>query len=135
MPSINDVCKDIMENVDGTLGCGVVDLNTGLLLGVAHKVAYFTQSYMDAVAAASVDMVRGKTVRAVESLLSNNRGTKLENSIKEIQIATDNTYHFITTIPSKPNAMVILVTNTKVNLGMGWAGLRNNLDKIAPLCP
>jgi len=124
-----------METVDGTLGCGVVDLSTGLLLGVAHKVAYFTQSYMDAVAAASVDMVRGKTVRAVEALLSNNRGTKLENSIKEIQIATDNTYHFITTIPSKPNAMVILVTNTKVNLGMGWAGLRNNLDKIAPLCP
>ena len=135
MPSINDVCKDIMETVDGTLGCGVVDLNTGLLLGVAHKVAYFTQSYMDAVAAASVDMVRGKTVKAVESLLSNNRGTKLENSIKEIQIATDNTYHFITTIPAKPNAMVILVTNTKVNLGMGWAGLKNNLDKIAPLCP
>lgn len=135
MPSINDVCKDIMASVDGTLGCGVVDLTTGLLLGVAHKVAYFTQSYMDAVAAASVDMMRGKTVKAVESLLSNNRGTKVENSIKEIQIATDNTYHFITTIPSKPNTMVILVTNTKVNLGMGWAGLRNNLDKIAPLCP
>jgi hypothetical protein len=56
-------------------------------------------------------------------------------SIKKIQIATDNTYHFITTLPSKPHAMVILVTNTTINLGMGWAGLKHNLDTIAPLCP
>ncbi|MDH4187564.1 MAG: hypothetical protein OEV08_11245 [Nitrospira sp.] len=135
MASINEVCKEIVAEVDGALGCGVVDLSTGLLLGVAHNVPYFTQSYLDAVAAASVDMVRGKTVKAVEKLLSNTRGVKVENSIKEIQIATDNTYHFVALVPTKPNAMAVLITNTKVNLGMGWAGLRNNLSKLAPLCP
>jgi len=135
MPSLNDVCKEIIGSVDGALGCGVVDLNTGLLLGVAHNVPYFTQSYLDSVAAASVDMVRGKTVKAVEDLLSKNRGSKLVDSIREVQMATDNTYHFIATVTGKPNAMVVLITNKKVNLGMGWAGVRNNMTKIAPMCP
>jgi len=135
MAGLNDVCKEIVGSVDGALGCGVVDLGTGLLLGVAHNVPYFTQSYLDAVAAAAVDMVRGKTVRAVEDLLSKNRGSKMENSIKEVQMTTENTYHFIATITGKPNAMVVLITTKKTNLGMGWSGVRNNMGKIAPLCP
>lgn len=135
MPSINDVCKEINGAVDGALGCGVIDLSSGLLLGVAHNVPYFTQSYLDAVAAAAVDMLRGKTVRAVENLLSNTRGKKVEHSIKEVQMTTDNTYHFIATIPDKPNAAVVLITSKKTNLGMGWAGVRGNMPKLTPLCP
>jgi hypothetical protein len=88
MASINDVCNEIVEAVDGALGCGVVDLSTGLLLGVAHKVPYFTQSYLDAVAAAAVDMFRGKTISAVEQLLTATRGTKVEHSLKEVQMTT-----------------------------------------------
>ncbi len=133
--SINDVCKDIVASVEGALGCGVVDLSTGLLLGVAHNVPYFTQSYLDAVAAASVDMMRGKTVKAVENLISSIRGVKIENSIKEIQMSTDATYHFIASVPEKPNALAVLITNKKVNLGMGWSGVRSSMPKIAPLCP
>lgn len=135
MASINDVCKEIIGSVDGSLGCGVIDLSSGLLLGVAHNVPYFTQSYLDAVAAAAVDMLRGKTVKAVESLLSNTRGKKMENSIKEIQMTTEATYHFIATIPEKPNAAVVLITSKKTNLGMGWAGVKGNLPKLSPLCP
>jgi hypothetical protein len=135
MASLNDVCREIVGAVDGSLGCGVIDLSSGLLLGVAHNVPYFTQSYLDAVAAAAVDMLRGKTVRAVEALLSNTRGKKLENSIKEIQMTTEATYHFIATVPEKPNTAVVLITSRKTNLGMGWAGVKNNLAKIAPLCP
>jgi hypothetical protein len=44
--NINDICKDVVSNVDSALGCAVVDLNTGLLLGVSHNVPYFTQSYL-----------------------------------------------------------------------------------------
>jgi hypothetical protein len=135
MASINEVCKEIVGSVDGSLGCGVIDLSSGLLLGVAHNVPYFTQSYLDAVAAAAVDMLRGKTVRAVEALLSNTRGKKLENSIREIQMTTEATYHFIATVPDKPNTSVVLITSKKTNLGMGWAGVKNNLSKIGPLCP
>jgi hypothetical protein len=135
MPTLDDICNDVVKNVDGALGCAVVDLTSGLLLSVAHNIPYFTQSYLDAVAAAAVDMFRGRTVRTVEELLSSQRGTRLENTIKEVQMTTDNTYHFMTLVPDRPNALVVLITSTRTNLGMGWAQVRNALPKLAPLCP
>ena len=70
MASTTEVCKSLVDKVDDCLACGVVDLNTGMLMGVHHTVPYFTQAYLDAVAAAAVEMFRGKNVRRVEELLS-----------------------------------------------------------------
>ncbi|ALG67485.1 hypothetical protein [Beggiatoa leptomitoformis] len=135
MADINDICSEIVRNVDGALGCAVVDLNSGLLLGVSHNVPYFTQSYLDAVAAAAVDMFRGRTVTAVEDMISNMRGSPKKHMIKEVQMTTDNTMHFMIVIPDKPNSLVVLVTSKKVNLGMGWSSLRMAIPKLNPLCP
>lgn len=135
MAKLDDVLNGVLRDVDGALGIAVVDLESGLLLSVSHNVPYFTQSYLEAVAAAAVDMVRGKNVLAVESLLSSTRGSKVEHTIKEIQMTTDNTLHFMAVVPAKPNNLVVLITNRKTNLGMGWAAVRNVLPKVAPLCP
>jgi hypothetical protein len=135
MSELDAVTQQILYDVDGALGAAIVDLTSGLLLSVAHGIPYFTHSYLDAVAAAAVDMVRGKNILAVESLLSSQRGRKVENSIQEIQMTTDNTYHFMAVVPGKPNAMLILVTNRKSNLGLGWLAVRAHLRRLAPLCP
>jgi hypothetical protein len=135
MAKLDDILNNVIRDVDGALGCAVVDLNSGLLLSVAHNVPYFTQSYLEAVAAAAVDMLRGKNVLAVESLLSSTRGKKVENSIKEVQMTTDHTLHFMAIVPEKPNNLVVLITSRKTNLGMGWSAVRTNLPKIAPFCP
>lgn len=135
MASINDICGDVVRNVDSALACAVVDLNTGLLLGVYHNIPYFTQSYLDAVAAAAVDMMRGKNVQAVEDMLANMRGNDARNLIQEVQMTTQNTLHFMAVIPEKPNNLVVLITSKKVNLGMGWSAVRQALPKLGPLCP
>ena len=135
MASLDQITRDITNSVDGALGCAVVDLNTGLLLSASHNVPYFTHSYLEAVAAAAVDMFRGKTVQAVESLLSNQRGKPVSNTIKEMQMTTENTLHFMITLPEKPNGLVVLITSKKTNLGMGWAQLRKSLPDIEPLVP
>ncbi|MDY6991440.1 MAG: hypothetical protein SVR94_02375 [Pseudomonadota bacterium] len=135
MMNINDICGEVVRNVDAALGCAVVDLNSGLLLGVSHNVPYFTQSYLDAVAAAAVDMFRGRTVSAVEDMIANMRGSTRKHMIKEVQMSTDNTFHFMMVVPDKPDALVVLVTSRKANLGMGWSSLRMAVPKIAPLCP
>ena len=135
MATINDVMKELVESIDGGLACSVVDLESGLMLGAHHTVPYFTQSYIDAVAAAAVDMFRGKTVRTVEQLLSAQRGQEVTNSIKEVQMSTDGTYHFMTGVEGKPNALVVVVTSRKANLGMGWSATRNAAKKLTPLCP
>lgn len=79
MASTQDVCKGVFESVQDCLAVGVVDLNTGMRMGVHHTIPTFAQAYLDAVAAA-VDMFRGKTVRRVEEMLSERRGTEVKDS-------------------------------------------------------
>lgn len=135
MASLNEICKNIINDVDGAVGCALVDLNTGLMLASAHTVPYFTQTYIDAVAAASVEMFRGKNIAAVEKLLSAQRGVPVSKTIQEMQMTTAGTYHFMSVIPERPDALVVLITTRKANLGMGWAALRRSMAEIAPLCP
>jgi predicted regulator of Ras-like GTPase activity (Roadblock/LC7/MglB family) len=135
MADLNGICSEIVNDVDDAFAAAVVDLSTGLLLAVSHNIPYFTQTYLDAVAAAAVDMFRGKNVSTVEKLLSNQRGNEVMNSINEVQMTTDKTYHFMSIIPGKENALMVLVTGKKANLGMGWMAVRNALPTIAEGCP
>ncbi len=135
MAGLNDIVQELVNNVDDALGAAVVDLDSGLLLGVAHNVPYFTQSYLDAVAAAAVDMFRGKTVSAVEELIAEQRGTDPKPLMSEIQMTSEKTFHFMSIVPGKEKALTVLITGKKTNLGMGWSNLRKALPKIAPHCP
>lgn len=135
MADINQICESVLNDVDHALAVAVVDVQTGLLLGASHKIPYFTQSYLDAVSAAAVDMFRGKGVASIEKLLSQQRGTPVTNSIQEVQMTTDGSLHFMSIVPGKPNSLAVLVTSKKANLGMGWAALRRSLPELAPLCP
>jgi len=135
MKNLNDICNSVLRDVNDSLAMAVVDLNSGLLLSVAHNVPYFTQSYLDAVAAAAVDMFRGKTVGTVEKLLSAQRGKEVMHSIKEVQMSTEATYHFMSIVPEKPDSLAVLITTKRANLGMGWAALRSALPAIKQFCP
>lgn len=133
--SLDDITQDLVKSVDGSLGCAVVDLSSGLLLSISHNVPYFTQTYLEAVAAAAVDMFRGKNVQAVEALLTAQRGDSVEKSLQEIQMTTENTFHFLATVPDKPDALLVLITSKKTNLGMGWASVRKALPILTQLVP
>ena len=132
---MNQTLENLVNDVDGALAAAVVDLNNGLLLGAYHNVPYFTQSYVDAVGAAAVDMFRGKTITAVETMMAAQRGDEIKYHIKEIQMSTDGTYHFMAVVPEKPDNLLILVTRTTINLGAGWMATRSALSEVAPKCP
>jgi hypothetical protein len=134
MPSTTDVCKSILEKVEDCVAVGVVDLNTGMLMGVHHTVPYFTQAYLDAVAAAAVEMFRGKNVRRVEELLAQQRGEPVKDSFEEIFISSPKVFHFMATIKEK-GAVVVMITKRTVNQGMGWAAIRSNLAGIRGTLP
>lgn len=133
--SLEDICSEVVRGVNGALGCAVVDLSSGLLLAVHHNVPYFTQSYLDAVAAAAVDLFRGRGITNVEELLSTTRGEDIANTIQEVQMTTPGTYHFMGTVPGKQNCLAVLITDTKANLGSGWSSLRTAMSAMGPLCP
>lgn len=134
MASTQDVCRTTLEKVDDCLAIGVVDLNTGMLMGVHHTVPYFTQAYLDAVAAAAVEMFRGKTVRRIEELLSNQRGEAVKDSFEEVFISSPKVFHFMTVIKDK-GAVVVMITKKTTNQGMGWAALRNSLAAVKATLP
>lgn len=133
--NLNDICRGLVEDVDYALAAAVVDQETGLLLGVSHTVHYFTQSYLDTVAAAAVEMFRGKAVNTIEKLIAELRATEPKHLTQEIQLTTADTYHFMTVVPNKTNILAVLVTSKKISLGMGWASLRGRLKEIADACP
>ncbi|HKI62148.1 MAG TPA: hypothetical protein VKA31_07630 [Mariprofundaceae bacterium] len=133
--SLNNALKELVGEVDGALACAVIDLSSGLMLGVHHDVPYFSQDYVDAVAASAVDMFRGRTIRTVEKLLSAERGKEVANSIKEVQMTTNGTYHFMTIVKDKPDALLVLITDRSANLGMGWTSIRRANTALSPLCP
>ena len=132
---LDKICKDIVSAVEGALGCAVVDLETGLVIGVHHSVPYFTQTYVEAVAAAAVNMFRGRGISNIEELLAKQRGEKVEKSIREVQMTTTGTFHFMAVVPGHDNALTVLITDRKANLGAGWAALRGAMEDIAPECP
>lgn len=134
MSNVNKVCEKIVEDVQDALACGVVDLNTGMLMGVHHTVAYFTQSYLDAVAAAAVDMFRGKNVKRVEKMISQHRGKEITDAFEEIFVSSPNVFHFMKALKGK-GAVVVLVTRKTTNQGLGWASLRLAVDDIVEALP
>lgn len=134
MASVAEVCQTMVEAVDDCLAVGVVDLSTGMMMGVHHTVPHFTQAYLDAVAAAAVELFRGKNVRRVEELLGQQRGEDITDSFEEVFASTVKTFHFMSTIQGK-GAVVVMVTKKSANQGMGWSALRNNLDNLAAALP
>ena len=134
MATTQEVCKQILEKVEDCLAVGVVDLGTGMLMGVHHTVPYFSQSYLDAVAAAAVDMFRGKNVWRVEELLSQQRGEVVKDSFEEVFVSSTKVFHFMAVVREK-GAVVVMVTRKATNQGMGWAALRNSLDTIKKSLP
>lgn len=125
--------ESVILDVDGALGCAVADMRSGALLGVAHHVPYFTHEYLEAVAAAAVEMFRGQTVRHVEDLIALQRGRPSERLIEEIQMTTSHTIHFMMVLPNHPEAAVVLITNRETSLGMGWSATRRSVLEIEPI--
>lgn len=131
---IDTLCQQLCTDIDGALACGVVDLESGMMLGVHHNVPYFTQDYLDAVAAASVDMFRGRNISRIEQLLAKQRGVNPEHVVEETFMTTKGTYHFMKVIPGK-NTLMVLVTKRSTNQGMGWATVRGAMGDFVPLVP
>ena len=134
MATVTDVCRSMVEAVHGGLASAVVDINTGMLLGVYHLVPHFTPAYLDAIAAAAVEMFRGRTVKRVEELLSRQRGAPVQDSFEEIFVASIGTFHFMKLIREK-QAIVVLVTRKDASQGMGWAIVRNFVTDVVDLLP
>lgn len=135
MGKIDDACKDVVGKVDGAVAAGVVDLDTGMLLGI-HNSSQYTQTLDEIVAAACMDMFRGTNISRVEQMVRQHRGVAEngEHYFQEIQVTSEHNFHFAKVL-KKGRAVLMLVTKKTTNVGMGWAQLKSVVPSIEPLIP
>lgn len=135
MGKIDDSCKNVVDEVDGGVACGVIDLDTGMILGI-HNSASYTQTLNEVVAAAAVDMFRGSNVSRIEKMVRKHRGEDENGShyFEEIHVSSAHNYHFMKTLRGG-KAVIVLVTKKSTNIGMGWAMLKSVLPEVEPHIP
>lgn len=135
MGKIDDACRDVLTKVEGSVACGVVDLDTGMLLGVANTAQY-TQTLNEIVAAATMDLFRGPNVGRIEQMVRSHRGVPENGAhyFQEMHITSEHNYHFAKTIKGG-KAVIMLVTKKTTNIGMGWAMLKSVIPAVEPLVP
>jgi hypothetical protein len=135
MGRIDDACKSIVERVDGAVACGVVDLDTGMLLGI-HNASQYTQTMNEVVAAATMDMFRGSNINRIQQMVRAHRGVPEngEHYFQEVHITSAHNYHFAKAIRNG-KAVIMLVTKKTTNIGMGWAELKSVIPTVEPLVP
>ena len=135
MGKIDDACKEVVTNVDGAVAAGVVDLDTGMLLGI-YNAAQYTQTLNEIVAGATMDMFRGSNVGRVEQMVRAHRGIPEDGAhyFEEVHVTSANNYHFMKTIKGG-KAVIVLITKRTTNIGMGWAQLKSVIPDVEPLVP
>jgi hypothetical protein len=135
MGKIDDACREVVNKVDGAVACGVVDLDTGMLLGI-HNSSQYTQTLNEIVAAATMDLFRGANVGRVEQMVRAHRGLPEngEHYFQEIHITSANNFHFAKTLKGG-RSVIMLVTKKTTNIGMGWAMLKTMVPVVERLVP
>ncbi len=135
MGKIDDACKDVVTKVEGAVACGVVDLDTGMLLGI-YNTSHFTQALNEIVALATMDLFRGPNVGRIEQMVRQHRNVGEDGAhyFQEVQLTSERNLHFAKTLRGG-RAVVMLVTRKTTNAGMGWAMLKSVIPAIEPLVP
>ncbi len=135
MGKIDDACKEVVDAVDGSVACGVVDLDSGLLLGI-HNNSQYTSTLNEVVAAATMDLFRGANVGRIEQMVRSHRGVPEdgEHYFHEVHVTSSHNFHFAKAIKDG-KAVMMLVTKKTTNVGMGWAQLKAAIPKVEPHVP
>jgi hypothetical protein len=135
MAKLDDILKKMLSEAEGSFSCAVIDMNTRQLLGVSNQVAALTPNYLEALAVAAVELVRGKQVFAIESLLSSQLNKRINNVIDDMCVTAGETRHFMAVIPEKPSILVVLSATKDTSVGMGWVVVNRAMPSIAEQCP
>ena len=132
--NLDDLCRGIVAEVNGCLGCAVVDLDTGLLVAMdVVPGSLLNPEAMEYLSVACVDYFRGRTIWQLELEMSGGAGVSRGGFVQEIQTTTSDMHHFMAVVPGWESTLFILVTDKTANLGLGWIAMRRALAQIAEL--
>ena len=128
---LQSICEGIVDDLDGVLGCSVVDLNTGLPVALGVKPRSLVSSdAMEFISAAAVRYFANAQEEADAGSILGGPGNT-DDFVQEIQTTTEATYHFMSLVSAAERELLILVTDRhRSNLGLGWMALRQAAEQI-----
>lgn len=133
MAKLDDILQKAIAELNGVYGCAVIDADTRQFLCVANKVSSLTPNCLEALASAVVELIRGKQVRAIETLLIGKLKKPVVNAIDEMYVNAGESRYFITAFPQKSNCLIVLCTDQNTSVAMGWITLHRTLiPLVAP---
>ena len=117
----DQACREVMNNVEGAVACGIVELESGKLLGF-HALKR-TAALEEAVVAATLSLLCRRSERRGEG--------DAQPVALEAHVVSGHGYHFARVLEGGKSA-VMLVTNRATNAGMGSAQFKAVLPKVEP---
>lgn len=128
LAKVQDICEEIVDNVEGALGCALVDLGTGLPMALDVKPGSLVDAAaMELMSAAGVTYFRAYAGKPIEAGDDHDSG----NLVEEIQATTAETYHFMSLVPGEDQQLLILISERESsNLALGWMAMRQALGMI-----
>jgi CheY-like chemotaxis protein len=129
---LDQACRRIAAFVTGALACALVDLDSGLLLGLSEVPR--AESTGALLARSTHGLFRGPAATALDELVQavSVPGGNVSQGVDELQVSTAATLHFCRRLAGGRHA-IALVTNRSTNLAMVWLQLRSTLPALEQL--
>lgn len=133
--NVQQVCDSAVGGLEGGLGCLLVDLREGRVLGFAkHPSAVLNGDDVQQLITLGTDLFRGELIGLyAQSLLAED---ELPGEfVQEAQVTTADASHFLATIPGWGAAAIMLIAKRSKNLGLSWVAIRNVREQLAQFQP
>jgi len=128
--SLDAQIANMVKAVPECVAAGVVDIQTGMLLGI-KTIDSHPQEVIDLVAAATGDLFQGQNVQAIETLFKKMRGvTDNHHYFQEIIILSDNLIHVFQRGKRNEDVVAIVVCRVSASLGMVLSKARTSLALV-----
>lgn len=122
--SVETILTKAMSEVPKAVAAGVVDMSTGMLLGV-KTVDSHPQEVLDLVAGATKDLFQGDNVTNIEDTFKRIRGVgSSERYFKEILVISTNLLHIFARLKRLESAVVVVVCRIDTNIGLALMKMR-----------
>ena len=130
--SLDKALESAMSTVPECLGCGYVDMDTGMLLGV-QTVDSHPQKVLDTLAAATADLFQGSNILSIESEFKKTRGAEKDDShyFQEMIIFSENLLHVFMRTRKYPGHVLCFVCRKSANPGIVLTKARMALDPVS----
>ena len=127
--SVEAIVKNAIKDVPKAVAAGVVDMASGMLLGM-NTVDSHPQQVIDLLAAATKDLFEGDMISQIENIFKKIRGVdNKDRYFQEVIVSSTNLWHFFGRLKQHPGVVLTVVTRGDANIGMVLMKCREITEK------